>query len=187
VSLPHAILGFLNVMPMTGYDLKTRAFDRTVAHFWSAVQQQIYRELERMEQAGWVTCSVELQTDRPPRKVYHITDAGRAALAAWLRQPLPLVQHREAFLIQVFFAAQLRNDEIIALMEGQLAGHQQRLAELEAIVIPPAQNAAEARSRTLAGLTLDFGLRLERLYIDWLREAIAAVRRLDDEGTPSSD
>lgn len=181
MSLPHAILGFLHVMPLTGYDLKTQAFDRTVAHFWPAAQQQIYRELDRMLASGWVTCVVEQQIDRPSRKVYHITEAGRAALAEWLHTPLPLVQHREAFLIQLFFAAQLDDDTIIALLTQQLDGHRERLAALERIHIPSAVDAAQVRSHLLTGLTLSFGLRMEQLYIDWLTEAIAQVRALRGE------
>ncbi len=180
MSLPHAILGFLQVMPMTGYDLKTQAFDRTVAYFWSAVQQQIYRELDKMDDLGWVTCEVQLQTDRPPRKVYHITGAGRQELATWLRQPLPLLQHREPFMIQLFFAAQLRNAEIIALLEVQRAGHQARLADLARIAIPPTDDPAWQRRQAMTRLTLDLGLRLEQMYIDWLTEALEAVRQLPE-------
>src|SRR5579875_1236367 len=43
MSLTHAILGFLNRQPMTGYDLKTQCFDISVAYFWPADQAQIYR------------------------------------------------------------------------------------------------------------------------------------------------
>jgi DNA-binding PadR family transcriptional regulator len=181
MSLPHAILGFLRVMPMTGYDLKTQAFDRTVAHFWSAVQQQIYRELDKMDELGWVTCEVEMQTDRPPRKVFHITDTGREELAAWLKQPLPLAPRREPFLIQLFFAAQLRNEDIIALLEDQRAGHQARLTALEQIVIPPMDDPQQQRRQALTGLTLDLGLRMERMYIDWLTHALAVVRSLPED------
>ena len=35
MSLKHAILGFLSLQPMTGYDLK-KAFDQSVRHFWPA-------------------------------------------------------------------------------------------------------------------------------------------------------
>lgn len=180
MSLPHAILGFLQVMPMTGYDLKTQAFDRTVAFFWNAVQQQIYRELDKMADKGWVECEVEHQTDRPSRKVYEITDAGRAAFAEWLTQNQPLVQHREAFLIQLFFAAQLTNEQIISLLEFQRAGHEERLAALQQIVIPPIDDPQHRRRRTLIQLTLDLGLRMEHMYIDWLTEALALVRDLPE-------
>jgi len=180
MSLRHAILGFLQVMPMTGYDLKTQAFDRTVAHFWSAVQQQIYRELDKMADWEWIECEIEVQTERPSRKIYHITDAGRAELAGWLTQHQPLVQHREAFLIQLFFAAQLSNAQIIDLLEGQLAGHRERLTTLQQIVIPPTDDPHRLRQQTMAKLTLDMGLRMEQMYIDWLTDAIVTVRALPE-------
>jgi DNA-binding PadR family transcriptional regulator len=178
MSLPHAILGFLQVMPMTGYDLKTQAFDRTVTHFWSAVQQQIYRELDKMNDLGWVRCEVEIQVEKPSRKVYSITEAGNAELSAWLRQRQPLLPHREAFLIQLFFAASLSNQEIVALLEDQRAGHQERLAALSQIAIPPTTDPTLRRRHTLAGLTLDLGLRMERMYIDWLTEALETVGQM---------
>lgn len=178
MSLPHAILGFLQVMPMTGYDLKTQAFDRTVAHFWSAVQQQIYRELDKMNDLGWVRCDIEVQMDRPSRKVYSITEAGQAELSAWLRQQQPLTPHREAFLIQLFFAAQLSNNEIVVLLEDQRAGHRARLAALSQIAIPSSDDPVIRRRQTLMGITLDLGLRLERMYIEWLAEALETVKQM---------
>ena len=51
MSLGHAILGFLNREPMTGYDLKTRCFDDDAAHFWTADQAQVYRTLDRSPRA----------------------------------------------------------------------------------------------------------------------------------------
>lgn len=178
MSLPHAILGFLQVMPMTGYDLKTQAFDRTVAHFWGAVQQQIYRELEKMESLGWVECEVIQQTDKPPRKVYRPTADGRAEFDGWLKQNQPPPAHREAFLIQLFFAAQLNNDAIRAMLVFQREAHLARKAELEQIVIPPTDDPYEQRKQVLTRLTLDLGLRLEQMYIDWLTDALETISQL---------
>lgn len=180
MSLPHAILGFLQILPMTGYDLKTQAFDRTVAHFWSAVQQQIYRELEKMDDSGWVRCELELQTERPSRKVYHITDAGRAEFDAWLHQQQPVNQHREAFLIQLFFSAQLTNADIIALLEGQRAGHAAKRSALQQIVIPASDDPQQQRRQALMQLTLDLGLQMEQMYLDWLAHALAVINALPE-------
>ncbi len=55
MSLGHAILGFLHEHPRTGYTLKKEQFDGSVAHIWPAQLPQIYRELERMEEMGWIT------------------------------------------------------------------------------------------------------------------------------------
>lgn len=191
MSLPHAILGFLDVMPLSGYDLKTQAFDKTVAHFWPAVAPQIYRELSRMEASGWVRSQLEIQEGKPNRKVYHITEAGRAELARWLRSYQEPPAHREAFLIQLFFAAQLKNEEIIALLVQQRQAHADKLETYRKIHIPRGTGTPEQeRWRTLMGLTLDLGLRLEQLYLDWLDDAIATVKALTvdakGEAAPSS-
>lgn len=180
MSLPHAILGFLQAMPMSGYDLKTQAFDRSVAHFWPAVQPQIYRELERMEELGWVGHEVQVQTGRPNRNVYAITPAGRAEFARWLETHQPPPAHREAFLIQLFFAAQLPDEAIRDLLRGQLRTHEERLAELSRIVIPPAENESARRWQLFTGMTRDLGLRLEQTYIDWLQGCLATLDQLKD-------
>ena len=54
LSLKHAILGFLSIKSLTGYELK-KAFDRSVDHFWPADQSQIYRTLSRLVEEGFLT------------------------------------------------------------------------------------------------------------------------------------
>ena len=102
MSLEHALLGFLNYHPYTGYDLK-KIFDTSVRHFWPADQSQIYRTLNLLTDEGYVEMEKVPQEDRPDRKVYHITDTGRAQLKKWLSGPPPLSSARSAPLIQVFF------------------------------------------------------------------------------------
>jgi DNA-binding PadR family transcriptional regulator len=106
MSLDFAILGFLNYQPYTGYDLK-KIFDTSIRHFWPADQSQIYRTLSRLTESGWAEMEKVPQSDRPDRKVYHITDAGRAELMRWLSAPPPMGDPRSAPLIQVFFSGQL--------------------------------------------------------------------------------
>ncbi len=186
MSLPHAILGFLQTMPLTGYDLKTQAFDESVAYFWPVVQPQIYRELDRMLDQGWVKDDLVIQAGRPNRRVYSITDAGRAELSRWLRDFHPLPAYRDGFLIQLFFAAPLSNAEIIALLEDQRRAHREQLADLERIGQEMTNGYGDEvspvpwtpRDQTLIGLTLDLGLRLQHTYIEWLTDAIASVKKL---------
>jgi DNA-binding PadR family transcriptional regulator len=178
MSLPHAILGILNIMPMSGYDLKVQAFDQTVNHFWQAALPQIYRELERMEEKAWLISHVEIQMERPNRRVYEITDAGREELLCWLRTSDPPLAHREAFLIQIFFAWQLQNEEVIHLLDEQLlARHAQqtRLTELTAMF-----DGNHPRQEAFMRMTLDLGLRLTQMYIAWLEECKRVVQALPE-------
>ena len=61
------------------------------------------------------------QEDRPDRKVYHITPAGRTELLQWLSGPPPMDDPRSAPLIQVFFAQQQAIRPLSSFPEHRLA------------------------------------------------------------------
>lgn len=177
MSLAHAILGLLQQEERTGYDLKTSCFDRCIAHLWPADQAQIYRTLDKLVGQGWITCTVEIQSDRPNRKVYSVTEAGQAELIRWLQCPQPLPTVREPLLIQMYFAAQLSNDAIIHLLEQQLAARREKLAECENIDLPRLGDEAASREQIMQRLVLELVMRREQTYIDSLKSAIDVIRQ----------
>ncbi len=87
MALPHAILVSLCEQSGSGYEL-ARRFDRSIGYFWAATHQQIYRTLRSMEDDGWVRVTPVVQQGRPDKKVYTVSDAGRAELARWIAEPL---------------------------------------------------------------------------------------------------
>lgn len=87
MALPHAILVSLCEQASSGYEL-ARRFDRSIGYFWTATHQQIYRTLRVMENNNWVRATTVLQHGRPDKKVYAISDSGRAELARWIAEPL---------------------------------------------------------------------------------------------------
>ena len=104
MSLRSAILGLLNKEPMNGYAIKT-LFDEAINFIWQAELSQIYRELDAMEKEGLVTSSIEQQHDRPNKRVYSITESGRARFMEWLTA-VPeqfLGPKRDEFMLQVLF------------------------------------------------------------------------------------
>lgn len=183
MSLKYAILGLLNVLPMTGYDLKHQAFDATVRHFWPADQSQIYRTLNQLASESLVTATVVAQDERPDRKVYAITAAGQAVLTDWLKTDQALPTLRDPLLVQLFFGQELPRADLLRVVEQQLAAHQAQLAVFGQIPIPPAASRPDDRWLALQHLTLDFGLALEQAYVSWLahcREVIAAMPDADE-------
>ena len=180
MSLAHAILGFLNQQPMTGYDLKVGCFDGSVVYFWPADQAQIYRTLDRLTKQGYIESTIEYQDERPNRKVYSITDGGRAELRRWLITPQPLAIHREPFLVQLFFGDGLDNDVLARLLEDQLTLHQEQLAAYQQIPLPGVDAPGMTRALILQRLTLDLGANSEKMYIQWLEESIKLIRHLRD-------
>jgi len=180
MSLKHAILGFLNYGPQSGYDLK-KAFDNSVQHFWPADQSQIYRTLARLVDSGHTEIEVVPQDDRPDRKVYHITPAGKQELHRWLTTPLPPKALRNAELIQVFFAGNLNNEEALAIFEReaeklrQILEHYHKVSEARA-----SQHYKEAicseREVFFWGLTLENGLWSTRSDLEWVESVIERIK-----------
>ena len=185
MSLSHAILGLLQKESMTGYDLKTRCFDQSIAHFWPADQSQIYRNLDKLAKEGWAHSDLQVQQERPNRKVYSITEAGRAELARWLTSPQEIPIYREPFLIQLFFGQQLANQELIQIMQEQLRQHQRRLDTYDAIPLPAVGTPGLGRRYTLERLTLDLGVEIQKTYIAWLQHSIDVVAELEAEEVPA--
>ena len=180
MSLEHAILGFLNYEPMTGYDIK-KMVDISVAHFWPAVQSQIYKTLFRMEADGWLTVETIPQEPRPPRKVYAITETGKAELFRWLEAPQPPAESRLAWLIQVFFAGRLSDEKVLALLEHQLNLQRRRLQGFSQIAPDNREKMAQdaPRDRFFWLLTVDYGVAMAIAQVRWLEQVIERVRQGD--------
>lgn len=176
MSLAHVILGLLQQQERTGYDLKTECFDDCIAHLWPADQAQIYRTLDKLEAQGWISCTVEIQRDRPNRKVYRITQSGKEEVTQWLQthQPLPIL--REPLLAQLYFAAQLPNQAIVELLEQEYEARREKLAECEAIQVSSVDDPTASRDQKMHRLVLDLVTRREQTYLNWLKDAIATIR-----------
>lgn len=177
MSLAHAILGFLNDGPLSGYDLKSK-FDASVRHFWPADQSQIYRTLSRLAEQGHAEIEVVEQEVRPDRKVYHITDSGREELHRWLASDLPVGGQRIAALVQIYFAGKLTDEEILRMLRGLAGKMRAGLDQLKAVRvgIRPAE-CAVTRDSFFRPLTLDYGITITQANLDWLEGVIDKVER----------
>jgi len=178
MSLKHAILGFLSLSPLSGYDLK-KHFDQSVRHFWPANQSQIYRTLAELDADGFVTKDVIAREDRLDMKVYHLTDAGLAELRRWLAAPQPMQETREPLLVQVFFAGQITDAELVGVLRSQLAEAEAVLAALTAIYHQQIEGfpaLVAPRPAFFSTLTLEYGLAAYAALRRWL---LAAIRRVE--------
>jgi DNA-binding PadR family transcriptional regulator len=188
MPLSHAILGFLEYSPMTGYDLK-KYFDQSIAHFWSATQSHIYKALGNLEKDGFVGSQVIPQEGRPNRKQYQITESGRTELRHWLTSPLPLGQVREGWLIQVFFSHASMNEEIAALLEARMQAIRERVAIyrtiVQAAIDQNAERVIEERARKLWQITLDYGIDYYEFELAWHEKMLQRVHELPPSKLPN--
>jgi PadR family transcriptional regulator PadR len=87
---------------------------------------QVYRRLRQMEETGWVASTWDDEESLgPPRRVYHLTAAGDAALASWIDY-LDEVRDKIAFIHEVY-------DRHLAEGRGQFhdAGEQETQTQTE--------------------------------------------------------
>lgn len=178
--LKYALLGFLNYQPMTGYDLGA-LIERSTAHFWHARLSQIYRTLKHLEAEGYVVSHHEVQAARPDRRVYTITEAGRADLLNWLRTPLvELEPFKDTLLLKLFFARPVGKDAILAQLRIQRELHRQLLNTYRTDVAEPINQMRQSGSPlALDALLWDATRRMGEYYVEaairWLDETIQRV------------
>ncbi len=122
----YLVLGCLATSgPATPYDLK-QAVSGGIGYFWSFPHSQLYSEPPRLAEAGLLHEHRE-DTGRR-RRLFTITDTGRAALHDWLADPsADLPDIRDSGLLKLFFAAHATPKQITALARTQRDAHQQRL------------------------------------------------------------
>src|ERR1700742_1967248 len=91
MSLGDAVLAALLEGESSGYDL-AKSFDASVANFWMATPQQLYRELDRLAEQGLIRARVVQQERRPNKRMYSLTQAAHEAIQQFTSQaPKPAV------------------------------------------------------------------------------------------------
>src|ERR1700735_3812439 len=100
MALRDAVLAALLEAEASGYDL-AKGFDASVANFWMATPQQLYKELERMESQGLIRARVVQQERRPNKRLYSLTEAGREALSDFTARPAKPTAIRDELLVNV--------------------------------------------------------------------------------------
>ena len=118
MPLKHAILGLLNYADMTGYDID-RYFKSSIAFFWYAQTSQIYKELNTLMKHHWVDSQVVYQSDKPNKKVFHITEEGKVELHHWLADAdlTEIMKYKNPLLMKIFFSSEIDVDQTMRLLE----------------------------------------------------------------------
>ena len=117
MSIKQVILGFLSDSPMIGYDLKKKFSSSELFH-WSGNSNQIYKALLELHDEALVSLEIQAQDNKPPRKIYTITEAGLKSLREWLQSVPALPQFQNPMLMQLNWAEQLSSEELKGVLEN---------------------------------------------------------------------
>ncbi len=178
--LKYVLLGVLNYSAMNGYELK-QFMDGSTAHFWHAKYSQIYTTLKTLEEEKLLTSELHPQEHRPDRRVYTITEAGKADLRNWLSTPdTTLEPTKKTLLVRLFFAGQLDKDTIITQLKIQQSLYQQLLQTYRTDTVAQIEQTSAdmpelVNDMLLWDATRRLGEMTAKLYIQWLSETIAII------------
>jgi len=180
MSLRHILLGLLGD-PHSGYDIKKK-FEHSLRNFWRAELSQIYPLLQKMEDEGLLN-SKEGESDIGPRKrIYKRAAKGSSELKAWLNEGPVVGTERIAYMAQVYFLAELRDDsKAIAFMEELRDYMANWLALLEDREKEWSDNDPRYPDELpdeafYQQLTLDLGLRKVRANLEWSESCVRRMR-----------
>ena len=172
MALAHAILACLVERPCSGYDL-AKQFDGSVGYFWSASHQQIYRELSKLEEQGWITSQMIPQEGRPDKKLYTVTELGEQQLTEWIATPCLPMPIKDDLLVKIFASYTASPEIVLAELERHREAHLKRLSVYQVLeqryFHNPQQLSNPAKSRYL---TLLNGISYEIHWIAWCDKAI---------------
>lgn len=179
MALAHALIASLMEEPCSGYDLSKR-FDGSVGFFWNASQQQIYRELTKLEEQGWISAEVISQQSRPDKKLFSVTDLGKKQLTEWITQPCEPTPVRDDLLVKVFRGYLVPCQILLKELKRHREAHLHKLSVYQDI-----EQKCFSQSQQLsvkdkfAYMTLRRGIRDETDAIAWCEEAIELLRQLE--------
>ncbi len=118
----YALLGLLLDGPKHGYELARRfAPETALGEICRLEMSMLYALLKKQEKVDHIEAELESQGARPPKRIFHLTPLGRAAFMEWVRTPVGRSREiRLDFLVKLYFARQLGDDDVLALIDRQL-------------------------------------------------------------------
>ncbi|MET7433146.1 MULTISPECIES: PadR family transcriptional regulator [Streptomyces] len=182
MSLKYAVLAALLEGEASGYEL-SKAFDVSFANFWPATPQQLYRELERLAGDGLVQARTVQQERRPNKRMFTLTETGRAELSAFAAEPPKRpTAIRDELLIKV--QAMDGGDpevarELIEERMGWARGKLDRYRRVRERLLDgrTEEEFLEAADRVGPYLTLMAGIAFEEENLRWCERVLAVLRR----------
>lgn len=124
------LLGLLAGRSRHGYELKS-AFEDLFGGTWPLNPGQVYMTLSKLEDEGLVTSEVVEQELLPDRRIYRVTEEGRAELKRWTSEAADgPIRIRDEMVTKVLTAISSDATQPLDLIWAQRRNHLQAIAQL---------------------------------------------------------
>ena len=181
MSLPYGLLGLLGYQESTGYEL-AKIFEDSLNNFWHAQASQIYRELNRLEEKGWVTSTNVIQSNRPNKRVYSVTLQGREAFETWLGEGDVIRENPHSnLLMRIFFGAsnhEVTLERLKTYRDNLNAALAESVQKTQAKIDSYKVSMPDGDKESLYWqMTLDYGINQAKADVVWVEECIKKIEK----------
>lgn len=175
---PYAVLGFLSIAPMSGYEIK-RLMKKSTNNFWLESDGQLYPALAKLEKEGFINYKLPLTAGVREKKIYCLTKKGQSELKKWLEQSNDIHIIRNEFILKVFFGANVSPEIILNKMRSQLEDSTLKLTQvMQKRKLIKVKNA-KSPHLIYQLFTVDYGIEILKGKITWCQNVIRTLKKLN--------
>lgn len=156
------LLALLAKGPAHGYELKQSLEKLFGAAYPQANVGQIYVTLGRLERAGLISGHDVNQSNRPNKRIFELTEAGREAVAAWFEETSNEPRVRDEFFMKLALAPVTGMGDPVGLINRQRRLYLNQVRALTRLA------AAEDQDNRISQLLIEGALLHLQADLDWL-------------------
>lgn len=155
------LLALLAKEPAHGYELKLQLEQFFGEAYPTPNIGQIYVTLQRLARDGLVRSQDVVQTARPNKRVYELTDAGREAVADWLDKPSHGPRVRDDFFMKLALSRLTDAADRLGLINRQRRHYLSQMRSLSEL--------AESEDRRVPRLLVEGAMLHLQADLEWLQ------------------
>ncbi|TCP30846.1 PadR family transcriptional regulator [Scopulibacillus darangshiensis] len=177
-TLAYAILSTLANHPCSGYELAEH-----LDALWPAKHSQIYPLLKKLHQDGLLTFEHVMQTDKPNKKIFSITEKGKKELENWIAEPPAISVTRDEFFIKMYASWLVNEEDTKKLINERLTEMEHKIALRKASLSKAEYKDGEQDPNKLSKhfgpyILLNRKLRLEKEEFEWCKWVLTLLEKM---------
>lgn len=152
-------LGALTLGDASGYEIKKMFEEGPFSHFHQASFGSIYPALGNLCESGQVSMREHPQDGRPDKKIYSITETGKATLTRKLRKAPTADKFRSEVLVMFFLAEYMQPDHMVEVFDKYLQSYRAKLdcfCDTDESAFPPHRQFTRGLGNALYQAAVDF-------------------------------
>ena len=169
------ILGILQKKPRTGYEIND-ILQNQISYFYDGTYGMIYPTLKKLEKEGKVEKKAIIQSDKPNKNVFSITDEGKDELNKYLNSNNASEVFKSDFLMKLFFGENFNRQQVIKLINNEIENKEEQIRKLTTSL----EHWEDKGIGKLQKITVGYGLTEYGAVVEYLKEQL---KILEDDKT----